>query len=169
MIAAIPEEQADAFRILRRPQLQTDLLPEDRWEHYGIGRFGQLGLNPALARRAQTPLGNVWVIPGEGYICLSLASSPDSSSLDGGGMTANTTQAALTGRVTAWSASRSGAGQMVQGLVPDAITEVELLAADGSTTIAQVSDNAYGADLGAALAAVLIGGETILSLGVPDR
>jgi hypothetical protein len=169
MITAIPADQAEAFAILRRPQVPTDLLPERRWMPYGRGLFGRLGLNPALARRTRTPLGNVWVIPGESSMCLSRAKSSDGASLDGGGMTANTTQNALEGRVITWTASRSGSGQMVQGLAPDTIAEVELLAADGSRTTAQVSDNAYGADLGAALVAVLIGGETVLSLGVPER
>ena len=169
MISAISEEQAEAFGILRRPQVKTDLLPEDRWWRYRMGRIGQLGLNLALARRARTPLGNVWIIPGDGWICLSLASSPDSSSLDGGGMTANKTENAIAGRMIKWTGSRSGPGQMVWGLAPDTITAVELLAADGSTTTADVSDNTYGAELGAALATVRIASETILELGVPDR
>ncbi len=76
MISVISKEQAAAFGILRRPQIETDLLPEDRWGRYRIGRIGQLGFNLALARRARTPLGNVWIIPGDGWICLSLASFP---------------------------------------------------------------------------------------------
>lgn len=159
MITAIPEEQAEAFAILRRPQVPTDLPPQDRWELYATGRFGQLGLNPALARRAQTPLGDAWVICGDGWI-----------GLDVGGMTANTTQNALAGRVITWTRSRSGPGQMVQGLVPDTITEVQIVTSDGSTTLARVADNTYGVDLGSALlAAVRIGSETILRVRLPDR
>jgi hypothetical protein len=169
MISVISKEQAGAFGILRRPQIETDLLPEDRWGCYRMGRIGQLEFNLALARRARTPLGNVWIIPGDGWICLSLASSRDSSSLDSGGMTANRTESAIAGRMITWTGSRSGPGQMVWGLAPDTITAVELLTADGSTTTAEVSDNTYGADLGAALATVCIAGETILELGAPDR
>jgi hypothetical protein len=75
MISTVPEEQAAAFALLRRSQIPTDLLPEDRWEPCQNGRVGQLGVTPALARCAETPHGNVWVIPGDGWICLSLAVS----------------------------------------------------------------------------------------------
>lgn len=167
MIRAIAEEQAAAFGILRRPQSDTDLLPEDRWDRYRMGRIGQLGLSLALARRARTPLGNVWVIPGDGWICLSLANSLDSSSLDGGGMTASSTEHAIAGRLITWTGSPSGTGQMVCGLAPDTVNAIELLAADGSTTTAEVSENTYGVDLRAALATVRIAGETVLELGVP--
>ncbi len=68
-----------------------------------------------------------------------------------------------------WTSSRSGKEQMVQGLVPDWVAEVTLIAADGSTTSAPVSDNTYGADLDLPLASVRIGGDIVLSLGVIDR
>lgn len=58
---------------------------------------------------------------------------------------------------------------MVWGLAPDTVTAVELLGADGGTTVTYVHENTYGADLGAALAAVRIAGQTVLELGVPDR
>ncbi len=66
MIASVPTVQAEAFALLRRPQTATDLIPEDRLEQYHAGFLKRAGLNPALARRAETPLGNVWVIPGDG-------------------------------------------------------------------------------------------------------
>jgi hypothetical protein len=88
---------------------------------------------------------------------------------DGGGMACNPTANAVAGRLITWTSSRSGAGQMVQGLVPDGVTEVTLITANGSTTTARVSDNAYGADLSGSLARVRIGGETVLSLGGPDQ
>jgi hypothetical protein len=57
MITAVPKEQAAAFALLRRAQVPSDLLPEYRWEQYRKGRVGQLALNPALARRAETRSG----------------------------------------------------------------------------------------------------------------
>jgi hypothetical protein len=169
MITAVPQELAAAFALLRRSQVPNDLFPEDRRERYQEGRVGQLGLNPALARRAETPLGNVWVIPGDGWICLSLAASPGPSSLDGGGLTCNRIKQALAGRIITWTSSRSEGATIVQGLVPDGIPEVTLTAADGSAQTVSVSDNTYGAVLSGALASVRLGGETVLRLGVPGR
>jgi hypothetical protein len=167
MITAVPEEQAAAFALVRRSQIPTDLLPEDRWGRYQEGRVGQLGLNPALARRAETPLGNVWVIPGDGWICLSLAASPGPSSLDGGGLTCNRTVRAIAGRMITWGSC--GSAVIVQGLVPNDVPEVTLTTATGSVQTVSVSDNTYGVILRSALAAVHIGSETVLRLGVPDR
>jgi hypothetical protein len=167
MIASVPTVQAEAFALLRRPQIPTDLIPEERWEQYYTGFLQRAGLNPALARRAETPLGNVWVIPGAGWICLSLAGSADRASFDGGGLTANSAESAVTRGLTSWTGSRSGQGQMVQGLVPDRTAEVALIAADGSVTKPRISDNVYGVDLKCALARVCFDGETIVSLGVP--
>jgi hypothetical protein len=56
---------------------------------------------------------------------------------------------------------------MVHGLVPDRITEVTLLTAGGGSETARVSDNAYGVDLRATLAGVVIDGKTVLRLGGP--
>ncbi len=168
VVMSIPEEQAVAFGILRRGQTPADMLPEDRWVGYEHGRVGRLGFNPGLARRAETPLGNVWVIPGEDWICLSLAASPERSSTDGGGMACNPTQNAIAGKLITWAGSRSGQGQMVQGLVSDTTAEVTLIAADGSVTNPRISDNVYGVDLRCALARVCVDGETFLSLGVPE-
>lgn len=164
MITAVRREQAAAFALLRRAQVPSDLLPEYRWEHYRNGPVGQLGLNPALARRADTSVGNVWVIPGDGWICLSLPASPHPSSLDGGGVMCNTNRHAIDGRMVTWSSSRSGAGMIVQGLVPDWIAEITLVAADGSTTTVCTSDNAYGAVLTGVLASVRLVARRCLAL-----
>jgi hypothetical protein len=167
MISAVPEEQAAAFALLRRPQVPTDVLPEDRWERYQTGLIGRRGLNPALSRRTETALGNVWVIPGEGWICLSLAASPDASSLDGGGMVCNSTAHAVAGRLVTWGSSRSGR-TLVHGLLPDSIAEVTLTAAGGSMLTVHAVDNAYAAVLSGALVSVRIGGETVLEVGAPE-
>jgi hypothetical protein len=168
VVLSIPEEHAAAFGILRREQSSTDLLPEDRLDRYEHGRIGSFGLNPRLARRAETPLGNVWVIPGDGWLCLSLAASLDRSSLDGGGMACARTQSAIARGLITWTGSPSGRGQMVHGLVPDTTAEVDLIAADGSMTSPRISDNVYGVDLRSALARVRVDGETVLTLRVPD-
>lgn len=167
MITAVPEEQAAAFALFRRSQIPADLLSEDRWGQYQEGRIGQLGLNPALARRTETPVGNVWVIPGDGWICLSLAASSDPSSFDGGGLSCNRTEQAMAGRMVTWCSS--GPGVIVQGLVPDDIPEVTLTTADGSVQPVSVFENPYGVILRSALAVVRVGSEIVLRLGVPDR
>ena len=63
--------------------------------------------------------------------------------------------------------SRSGQGQMVQGLVPDRTTEVTFVAADGSVTKPRISGNVYGTDLKCALARVCFDGETIVTSASP--
>lgn len=169
MITAVPEEQAAAFALLRRSQVPSDLLPEERWERYQTGLLRRRGLSPALARRASTPLGNVWLIPGDGWICFSLADSSDPSSLDGGGLVCNRTENAVAAPMVTWTSSESAQGTIVQGVVPDGIAEVALTAGDGSTAPVVVVDNVFGAVLNGALSCVSVNGATVLNLGVSDQ
>jgi hypothetical protein len=132
----VSPEQADSFAIFRRPQVESDRLPESQWENLAGGMIGRLGLNPALARRATTPVGDAWVIPGDGYLALYA-----------GGTCANSTEiAALRGMVT-WTSLRSGAQDLVHGLVPDGVEEVILLNTNDEPTTVIVNDNVYGAAL----------------------
>ncbi len=54
------------------PKVESDRLPESRWKAFNGGMIGRLGLNPALARRVVTPVGDAWVVPGNGYIGLEV-------------------------------------------------------------------------------------------------
>jgi hypothetical protein len=157
-ITAIPEDEASAFGILRRAQVTSDLLPEDRWGRFEMGFVARLGLNPALMRRARTEVGNVWVVPGDGWICLALAASRSVTSLDGGGIECNTIKSAARGRTLTWTSSSSGDQTIVQGLVPDGVREVILTARDGASKTVPVADNVYGSVLDGGLASVRLGG-----------
>jgi hypothetical protein len=67
-IGEIQPDQAAAFRVLRRPQRPSDLMPADvAAGTAGPGRFGR---NPGLARAVETLAGKGWVVPGRGVICL---------------------------------------------------------------------------------------------------
>jgi hypothetical protein len=136
-LAAISVEQAESFAILRRRQLESDRLPRSRWQEFDLGAMGHLGLNSALARRAVTPAGDVWVVPGSGYLCLAVA----------GGMTCNSTDSAARRGMVTWTSRRSTGQGIVQGLVPDGVEEITLVTADNASTAVQVSENVYGAVL----------------------
>jgi hypothetical protein len=126
MLVEVSAEQAGGFAVLRRPLRESDRLPESRWEQFQVVPRARHGLNPALARRVTTPAGEVWVVPGNGYISLDL----------GGSMTCNRTEDAARQGMVTWTSRRSGQG-IVHGLVPDGVDEVTLITAN----------HAYGAVL----------------------
>lgn len=142
-VAAISVEQAERFAILRRPQIESDRLPQSHREMFEGGLIGRCGLNPDLARRAVTQLGEVWVVPGSGYIALVV-----------GGMTCDRTESAARQEMVTWTSDAGALQDLVHGLVPDGVREVSLRAAnDASTTIA-VNDNVYGTMLAGHLRSV---------------
>lgn len=106
-------------------------------------------IQPGLGPAGYDQLGDVWVVPGSGYIALWV----------GGGTWAHTKIAARQGMVT-WT-SASGAHQdLVHGLVPDGVREVSLLAANDASTTVTVNDNVYGTVLHGHLRAVRFVGPT---------
>jgi hypothetical protein len=135
-VAVISAEQAESFGILRRPQVASDRLPGSHWEMYDGALIGRHGLNPALARRAVTELGDVWVVPGNGYIAL-----------DVGGIGCNRTEVAATRGMVTWTSARGGLQDLVHGLVPDGVEEVTLLAVNNASTTVIVNENVYAAVL----------------------
>jgi hypothetical protein len=137
MLVAVSAEQAESFAVLRRPQRENDRLPEGRWGEFEVGRRARRGLNPALARRVTTPAGEVWVIPGDGYISLDL----------GGRMTCNPTEHAARQGMVTWTSRRSTGQGIVHGLIPDGVEEVTLITAADTSSIVRVSENVYGAVL----------------------
>lgn len=91
-VAMVAAEQAESFAILRRPQIESDQLPERHGETLEGGFIGRCGLNPDLARRAVTDLGDVWVVPGNGFIALVV-----------GGMTCSRTEIAARQGMVTWT------------------------------------------------------------------
>jgi hypothetical protein len=135
-VTVIHRDQSAGFGILRRPQVDSDRIPEERRDEYANGMIGRLGLNPALARGARTDAGDVWVVPGNGFICLAV-----------GGMCCNTSEVARGQGLVTWTSAGSGDRTIVHGLVPDGIEEVVLTATDGTTKTVPVNDNVYGAEM----------------------
>ena len=156
-VAAVSAEQAEGFAILRRLQIASDRLPNSQGDMFEGGQIGRAGLNPELARRAVTQLGDVWVVPGNGFIALGV----------GGGdiVCSRTAIAARQGMVT-WTSGSGAAEDLVHGLVPDGVSEVSLFAADGASTTVVINDNVYATMLDGHLSSVrLIGPAGPLDLG----
>jgi hypothetical protein len=137
-IETISVEQAASFALLRRGQIESDRLPEDRGDRLDEGPMGQRrGLNSALARRAATQIGDVWIVPGNGYLALVVA----------GGAVCTETGFVVTQGTMSWT-SHNGQG-IVHGLVPDGVTEVMLLDSKDASVSMLVKDNVYRAKLAA--------------------
>src|ERR1035437_7477516 len=132
-VAVVSAEQAESFAILRRPQIESDRLPKSHGEMFEGGFIGRCGLNPELARRAVTQLGDVWVVPGSGYIALVV-----------GGMVCNRTEIAARQGVGTGTADSGALQDLVHGLVPDGVREVSLLAANDAPTTVVVNDIGSG-------------------------
>jgi hypothetical protein len=48
-VREVAADQSSAFGILRRPQVDSDRIPQERWDEYANGMTGRLGLNPEAA------------------------------------------------------------------------------------------------------------------------
>ena len=145
MITALSAEQAENFAILRRPETADDRLSDERQEAFRTGLVARQGLNPALARRARTSIGDVWIIPGSGTIAL-----------DVGGMSVARVDSAIARGTVTWTSTSSGEQDIVHGLVPDGVQEVTLTASNGAATTVVVKDNVYGAMLDGGFMAVSV-------------
>ena len=151
----IPADQASLFGILRRPQVDSDQVHEVRRDQYTTGMIGRLGLNTALTRCVRTTAGAVWVVPGNGFICL-----------DAGGMCCNTTEVARAQGLVTWASAQSNDDTIVHGLVPDGVEEVGLTATNGTTQTVLVRDNVYGAEMhGVVTSLRLVGTKGAVELG----
>jgi hypothetical protein len=148
-LSVVSAEQAQSFAILRRPQIERDRLPNSHREMFEGGLTGRCGLNPELARRAVTQLGDMWVVPGSGYIALVV-----------GGMVCNRTEIAARQGMVTWTSDSDALRDLVHGLVPDGVSGVSLLAANDASTTVAVTDNAYGTVLNGHLRSVRFSGPT---------
>ncbi|MGH3167768.1 MAG: hypothetical protein ACRDN0_18010 [Trebonia sp.] len=151
----IHADQSAVFGILRRPQVASDQIPERRTAAFTGGLIGRRGLNPALARRASTDAGDVWVIPGNGFI-----------GLDVGGRTCTSTEVARAQGIVTWTFGSDHDSSSVHGLVPDGVEDVVLTTTDGATKIVAVKDNVYGTELQGVFTSLrFVGPEGTVELG----
>lgn len=136
IVSSMPPELAQAFALLRRPQVESDRLPDE--QHRVIeGPMGRRGLNPELARRATTEVGDVWVVPGNGFVC----------HIDDGGAGCCPTRLAAAGQMVSWGSTNSPGRTFVHGLIPDGVPEVTVVAENGPSRTLPVHENLYGAFL----------------------
>lgn len=148
-ITAIPAAEAAHFAIFRRPLTPSDHLPSGRADPFANAHslvVGRIGANPALGRRVVTSQGNVWVIPGNGAICL----------WNGGGGCASVA-ASIAGKNLSWTSNSAG-GTLIDGLAPDGVTRVAILLANGSVDEVAVHDNVYAASTPSPMKSIRLGG-----------
>lgn len=148
--------QRSSFGILRRPAREADVMPAE--VRRVLDRDGELerkyGANLDLARSAPGPdnRGRVWLVPGQGQMCLFI---PDT---DGFGGTCQSTKAAQDGLLIVslrGSIPQSAADTTAQSttpgamgaVVPDGVTSVQLTGSSSSRTVA-VSDNVVTSAIG---------------------
>ena len=134
-VDAVPALLVDNFAIFRRNQVPGDAVPEDRRSILQRGRVARRGLNPELARRVLTRLGDVWVIPGRDWVALF-----------DGSMTAGPIEPAVHNGKVMWGSFHTGV-ELVTGLVPDGVAKVTLLSSSGEQRLAAVRSNIYRAEL----------------------
>jgi len=135
VVSAIPEQLIAHFAILRRAQVKGDALHLVGQPPFVSGRIRRTGLNPTLARRVVTELGEMWVIPGDGFVALY-----------DGSMVATEIDFVVRNGTVMWTSTTDGAN-LVCGLVPDGASEIALTATNGATVTVPVLDNVYRATL----------------------
>ena len=123
--------------VLRRPQQPGDALPapQDR-DRDPVARA--TGANPALARRVSFgALGDAWVIPADGGICLQS---------QGGGCDLDVDGHPPYIQMLGGGLDHPGVYH-ITGVVPDGVSTVDLHLYDGTTDALTVSQNVYMADV----------------------
>jgi hypothetical protein len=123
--------------ILRRPQQPGDALPtEPNRDQDPIAR--STGENPALARKVSFgSLGDAWVIPADGGVCLQS---------DGGGCDNDYDGHPPYIQLLGGGIDHPGVYH-ITGLVPDGVNTVQLHLADGTTDTVTVNENVYMANI----------------------
>jgi hypothetical protein len=144
-IAAADTAQLAALGVLRRTADAGDAPPDGVRALVTDGPAPALGANPALARHAlTTALGEgLYVVPARGWVCLA--------STDGAG-TCTPTDRIAEGYAVGLRPIPSG--YRLGGLVPDGVARVEVRGADGTRAAAEVTGNAWSADVGFAPSSV---------------
>ena len=144
-VAAVEPEQAEEIAELERSERPDDELPP-RWEsaiEEAAGEGHGWGANPDLARHTAP---GVWIMPGNGYVCIASSSPGDGSA--GFGCASN--DDVERGRLAPSDVDENGNG-VLTGIVPDGVPSVELVDLDGSTRTAEVEHNTYRATIDANL------------------
>jgi hypothetical protein len=129
--------QARRFAELRRDRDAGDALPDHWRERLARTQSRRWGSNPDLARRVDP---GVWLIPGNGYICLANV-TPRDGSLGFGCATPSQVEQGL---LQPSDLNAEGSG-VVTGVMPDGVQSVTLVNLDGSRREVAVDNNVYRA------------------------
>ncbi|MEA2445460.1 MAG: hypothetical protein QOJ12_2752 [Thermoleophilales bacterium] len=138
-ISAVQFAQAQRFGELRRPRAGGDSMPQ-QWEQAlsDERKSGSLwGANPGLSRHVAP---GVWLIPGNGFICVAQMSAADGSL----GFGCATPLQAEEGLLQPAELDNAGNG-IVTGVLPDGVASVTLIDRDGTRREAPVERNVYRA------------------------
>ena len=143
--AADPTDLA-MLGVLRRPQQPGDALPmEPNRLQDPVAR--STGANPALARKVSFgSLGDAWVIPADGGLCLQATGYVNGVAAFGGGG-CDTDNNGHPPYIQGLSGGRPRGIYLITGLVPDGVSEVELHLTDGTIDSVPVEQNVYMAEV----------------------
>jgi hypothetical protein len=145
---AVQSAQSRRFAELRRERGSDDRMP-DTWERAvatGTDSGRRWGANPALSRRVAP---GVWLIPGDGFVCVANVGPRDGTLGLGCATPAEVDQ----GLLQPADLDAEGAG-VVTGVLPDGVSSVTLVDRDGSSRSAAVERNVYRAAVDSELAEV---------------
>jgi hypothetical protein len=138
--------------VLRRPQQLGDALPpEPNRDQDPVAR--STGENPALAREVSFgSLGDAWVIPADGGVCLQSTGYVNGTAAFGGGGCDTDTDGHPPYIQGLSGGMRAPGIFLITGLVPDGVDTVQLHLADGTTDVLSVNQNVYMAEVRSGLA-----------------
>jgi hypothetical protein len=142
-VTEVPTDQADQIRQLERPRASDDAMPE-RWDEdltQGDDADEHYGANPDLSRRTAP---GVWVMPGDGHVCMANTTPAEGQLGFGCATTDNVERGLLVGA----DIDEDGNG-VVTGIVPDGVTEVTVVDQGGATRTVPVERNTYRAAIDA--------------------
>lgn len=144
-VQSVEPEQAEDIGQLRRGRTGDDALPPTWREALTEGENADehWGANPALARHTAP---GVWIVPGDGYVCVA-SRTPDDGAL---GFGCATPEDVDRGLLAPSDVDEHGNG-VLTGVLPDGVEEVTLVDLDGSTRTAEVDRNTYRAAIDANL------------------
>lgn len=133
-VTAVPTAIRNDFALFRdQPADHADAPSPPRSDSHA-------GINAALARTVETPVGAVTVVPGSDELCFQVAAPGGASG------TCQPIAKANDGKLVM---SRRGDGALrtdVVGVVPDAVSAVKLVEPGGSSTTSTVSHNVWSAE-----------------------
>ena len=139
--SAVQWAQARRFAELRRDRQGDDAMPGHWRERLARHAGRRWGSNPDLSRRVAP---GVWLIPGDGYVCLANVTPRDGALGFGCATPAEVEQ----GFLQPSDLNTQGAG-VVTGVMADGVESVTLVDLDGSSREVAVDHNVYRAPVDA--------------------